>query len=225
MPRTLRVFSLFVLAAILLFGQEDKLPAAQGGIIGFVSTEAGMPPSGTQVCVAIQTENSRGINCRWSVGTGGGFTIEHLPPGSYGVFAINDGAGYSIDNQLPGQRVTIAANQLWQNISIRMRQPGGIVSGSVTDSVTGKPISTANVSYSGLDCNAGGSRRMKDSGTFDLAVPPSCDLVLTVTALGYRGWIFADPLHPSRPVLNLAAGQKKELEIQLEPLRPGPPSQ
>jgi len=123
-------------------------------------------------------ENSKTINCRWNVGTDGGFTIEQQPPGLYEIFAINDGAGYSIWNHSPGQRVTIPGNQFWQNITVRMSQQGGIVSGSVTDSLTGKPIPSANVSYSVLDCNAGGSTRIKDSGTFDLPIPPSCDLVI-----------------------------------------------
>jgi len=142
-------------------------------------------------------ENSKTINCRWNVGTDGGFTIEQLPPGLYEIFAINDGAGYLISNHSPGQRVTIPGNQFWQNITFRMSQQGGIVSGSVTDSLTGKPIPSANVSYSGLDCNAGGSTRIKDAGTSISQFLPAVILSF-VTALGYRGWIFSDPSHSSR---------------------------
>jgi len=35
-------------------------------------------------------------------------TIEHLTPGVYAVLATNDEEGYSIENQSPGQSVTVA---------------------------------------------------------------------------------------------------------------------
>lgn len=89
MLRTVFVLVLFFPAALPFYGQEDKLAVAQGGITGFVSTEAGQAPTGTLVCTKMQPDNSRGIDCRWSVGTDGRFTIDQLPPGSYQVFAIS----------------------------------------------------------------------------------------------------------------------------------------
>lgn len=225
MFRKLLSLVLFATAVLYCYGQGEKT-VEQGGITGFVGTEDGEPANEAQVCTANHSGHSKTINCRWSVGSDGHFRIDQLPLGSYEVFAINEASGYSIDNQSPGQRVTIAPNQLWQDVTIRMRQPGGIVSGSVIDGLTGKPIPSAHVSYSGLDCDAGGSTfRMKDSGFFDLIVPPNCDLVITATAHGYRGWVFVDPSNPSRPALNLAGGQRKQLDIRLEPLRTGSQSQ
>jgi len=209
MLRKLLSLVLFATAVLYCYGQGDKA-VERGGITGLVGGEDGQPASGTHVCTAIQSGHSESINCVWSVGSDGRFTIDQLPLGSYQLVAINEGAGYSIDNQRPGQRVTISANQLWQDITIRMRQPGGIVSGSVTDSLTGKPIRSANVSYSGLDCDAEGSTyRMNDSGALDLTVPPNCDLVIIARAHGYRGWVFTESSNPSRPALTLAAGQTK----------------
>jgi len=225
MLRKLLSLVLFATAVLYCYGQGDKA-AERGGITGFVGTEDGQPANGAHVCTTIQSGSSKTIDCLWSVGSDGHFTIDQLPVGSYQVFAVNEGLGYSIDNQSPGQRVKITPNQLWQDVTIRMRQPGGIVSGSVTDSLTGKPIRSAHVSYSGLDCDASGSTlQMNDSGAFDLTVPPNCDLVITATAHGYRGWIFVDPSNPSRPALNLATGQRKQLDVRLEPLRTGSQSQ
>jgi len=226
MLRGLAILNLCITATLLSYGQGDKSSIARGGVTGFVSKEDGQPANGAQVCTEIQSGDSKTINCKWPVGADGRFTIDQLPPGTYQIFAVNEDAGYSIETQGSGQRVTITPTQLWKDIVIRMRQPGGIVSGSVTDGLTGKPIRYAHVFYSGLDCESNASiYRMKDSGTFDLTVPPSCDLVLMARARGYRGWVFTDPSQSSRPVLNLAAGQRKEVHIRLEPLQTVSPSQ
>jgi hypothetical protein len=221
MLRTLLSLVLFITALLHCYGQGTKA-VVRGGITGFVGTEDQQPAIDAQVCLETQSGNTTSSTCRWSVGSDGHFTIDQLPIGSFQVFAIDQGLGYSIENQRPGQRVQITSNQPWQDITIQMRKPGGIVSGSITDSLTGKPIRPAWISYSGLDCNASGSTsRINESGAFDLTVPPNCDLVVMVTADGYRGWVFADPANPSRPVLNLAAGQRKHLDIRLEPVQTG----
>ncbi len=225
MLRTLLSLVVFATTVLYCYGQNGKA-AERGGITGFVGTEDQEIATDAQVCIETRSGNITSSSCRWSVGSDGHFTIDQLPIGSYQVFAIDESSGYSIENQRPGQRVKISPNQLWQDITIQMRKPGGIVSGSITDSLTGKPIRPAWISYSGLDCNASGSTsRINESGTFDLTVPPGCDLVVMVTANGYKGWVFADPSNPSRPVLNLAAGQRKQLDVRLEPLRTASQSQ
>jgi len=37
-------------------------------------------------------------------------------------------------------------------------------------------------------------------------------------AAGYKGWVYTDAASPSRPVLRVASGEKKMMNIQLEPL-------
>jgi hypothetical protein len=225
MLRTLLSLVVLTTALFYCYGQSGKA-VKRGGITGFVGTEDGQPAAGAEVCVESKSGKSTWDNCLWSVGSDGHFTIDQWPIGSYQIFAIDEHSGYSTENQRPGQSVKITSNQPWQDITIQMRKPGAIVSGSITDSLTGKPVRPAWISYSGLDCNASGSTsRINESGAFDLTVPPSCDLVVMVTANGYRGWVFADPSNPSRPVLNLAAGQRRQLDIRLEPARTGSPSQ
>jgi hypothetical protein len=106
MLRKLLSLVLFATAVLYCYGQGDKA-VERGGITGFVGTEDGQPANGAKVCTAIQSGNSRTIDCRSSVGSDGHFTIDRVPLGSYQVFAINEGSGYSIENQSPGQRVTI----------------------------------------------------------------------------------------------------------------------
>jgi uncharacterized surface anchored protein len=57
-------------------------------------------------------------NCLTTTDNEGQFTVKHLMAGTYQVFAINEAEGYSIQNQMPGQEVTIDANQPWPNVII-----------------------------------------------------------------------------------------------------------
>ena len=54
-----------------------------------------------------------------------------------------------------------------------------------------------------------------------MKLPASSDLVVIVTAQGYKGWVYTDSDDQSRPVLRMAAGEQKELDIELQPLPAG----
>jgi len=49
-------------------------------------------------------------------------------------------------------------------------------------------------------------------------VPPDVDVIVEVHADGYRRWFYVDPSNPSQPVLRVAPGEEKHLEVELEPL-------
>ena len=52
-------------------------------------------------------------------------------------------------------------------------------------------------------------------------VPPEKYLVLTISARGYKKWIYHDPSDPSRPAfIRLQSGEVKELLVELEPQAP-----
>ena len=89
--------------------------------------------------------------------------------------------------------------------------------GSITDKLTGRKIKNALVQITAID-GIGENSGTTVQSDFRLPVSPNCDLLVVVMAKGYRGWIYTDPSNPSRPVLHLASGEQKTVEIQLEPL-------
>jgi len=67
------------------------------------------------------------------------------------------------------------------------------------------------------DGSGGGSARTLD-GKFQMAVPINSDLLVLITANGYKGWIYTDALNSTHLVLRLASGERKLLDVELEPL-------
>ena len=127
------------------------------------------------------------------------------------------GEGYSIENQSPGLNVTLTPENPLQNVIIRLRPRGGVLTGSVTDKVSAKAIEDAYVSYIEIDNGGGGGNRRTVGGRFSMATPTESNLLIYVMATGYKGWVYTDSSNLSRPVLRLAAGDRKTVDVELEP--------
>jgi len=214
MPRKRLLLLVGVYLASVVCWAQDTPSRAEGGITGVVLTNGGQPATGARVCTSMRRGNGVHTNCTTTTDNEGQFTVKHLKAGAYQVFAINEAEGYSIQNQMPGQEVTIDANQSWPNVIITIRQDGrdGILIGSVTDKLTGRIISSATVQYTAIDSDGGGGSASLTSSlaeTVPVSVPSNCDLLVVVMAKGYRGWVYADPSNPSRPTMRLEPGERK----------------
>jgi hypothetical protein len=212
-----RSILLLFLALVPCWAQTRRSSAIEGGITGTVLTEDGQLAGGTKACTSARSGNNTSINCLVSVDKEGRFTIEHLKLGTYQVFAINDADGYSIENQSPGQTVTISADQPWENVTIRLLPRGGVLVGSITDKLTGENIHRAQIRFTAIDRDGEGGTSLVD-GEFHVTIPANCDVLVVVMANGYKGWIYTDGANPSRPVLSVGAGERKMMNVQLEPL-------
>lgn len=198
---------------------SDAPSAIDGGITGFVLTEAGQPAKGATPCASVwvvrptgPSENS-GATCE-SADDEGRFTIGYLKWGTYQVFALNSSGGYS---EAWPEEVTVSADQPWPNVTILLRSHGGLLVGSLTDKLTGKPIQ-GQLQYIAIDGGGSGSGSTLANGEFHVPIPPNCDVLVLAMAKGYKGWVYTDASRASRPVLRLAAGERKLFDIQLEPL-------
>jgi hypothetical protein len=118
---------------------------------------------------------------------------------------------------LPGQVVAIDVQHSRPSVTIRLHNRGPVVVAHIIDKSTGKPLDDAHLQYSGVDCDAGGDVLRGFQGQYSLPIPTDCDVMLIARAKGYRGWVYTDDESSSRPVLRLAAGQRKVLDIHLEP--------
>jgi hypothetical protein len=188
-----------------------------GRITGTVMDEHGQAVEDATVCLSVQSEGgSTSSICRIFTDHGQ-FQIPKVRFGTYGVFAIKEADGYSINNQSRGQKVTVSAANPSPEVTVRLRPGGAVLSGTVRDKSNGKPVKGVSVQYLDVDGKASGSSRLYTDGEFHVTLPPECDLVVIVSANGYKGWVYTDPLSPTRPVLRMDAGERKQLDIQLEP--------
>jgi uncharacterized surface anchored protein len=206
-------FLLFV--ELLACAQNKPQSLGNSGIVGTVLNEEGQLVEHAKACVSVTSGNNRTISCDVSTDKDGQFTIEGLKIGTYGIFAINESEGYSTDNQSPGQEVRITADEPWPNVTVRLRARGGVLVGSVRDRMNGRLVEAAWVEYIVVDNGGGGTTRT--DGEFQLTVPTDSDLLILVHAEGYKGWLYNDASSPTRPVVRVASGEKKVLDVELEP--------
>ena len=218
---------IFVLTATFLALAQEGLPffadGARGMIAGTVLDANGQVAEGARVCISVSTKDSdSGIadsisGCPILADKYGQFQLEHLKIGAYAVFAQDAAAHSSMDPET-GQKVTLTATAPYAHVTLRLKS-GGILLGSVTDALSGKPVHQFRVQYQELNREGSGGAYAYD-GHFRTLVPPASDLVVIVTAQGYKGWVYTDSDNQSRPVLRVAAGEQKELDIELQPLPP-----
>jgi hypothetical protein len=188
-----------------------------GRITGIVMDEDGRVIEDATVCLSVPLEGGSTSSMCTIFTDHGQFQIPKVKFGTYGVFAINVAEGYSIENQSPGHKVTVSAANPSPEVTVRLRPGGAVLSGTVRDKTDGKPVKGVFVQYLDVDGKASGSSPLNSDGEFHVTLPPGCDLVIIVSAKGYKGWVYTDPLSPTRPVLRLGVAERKQLDIQLEP--------
>lgn len=213
---------LLVLCAASCFGANKKSSVARyGEISGVVLTEEGLPAVDFQVCTQVHAKQSSMEEtltcCRARTNSEGRFTIKDIKAGRYELLATNYAEGYSIENQATGQVVRIEGKNLRSTVTIHLHNRYPVVVAHISDKNTEKPLDHVLLGYEGVDCEAGGSVLVGVQGQYSLPIPTDCDVTLIVRAKGYKGWVYTEPQNPSRPVLRLASGQRKMLNIQLEP--------
>jgi hypothetical protein len=218
---------IFVLSATLPTLAQEKSPffadEARGMIAGTVLDANGQVAESARVCLAVSYgDRNSGIttesSCPISADKYGQFQFEHLKIGSYTVFA-GDAADLSGVDAEQGPKVTLTADTPYAHVTLHLKT-GGILLGSVINASSGKPVRQFRVQYQELNREGSGGAYARD-GHFRMVVPPTSDLVVIVTAQGYKGWVYTDSDDQSRPVLRVAAGEQKELDIELQPLTPG----
>ena len=188
-----------------------------GRITGTVFDEHGQVTDGATVCLSVNSgSNSTRIDCLTTTDHGQ-FQMPKVGFGTYSVFAISEAQGYSMENQSPGERVTVSAANPAPDVTVRLRPGGAILTGTVRDKVSGEPVKGITVRYMDVDGGAMGSSGSPRDGEVHATLPTDRDLVIVIFARGYKGWVYTDPSSSSRPVLRLSPGEQKQVDVQLEP--------
>ena len=208
--------------AFVFLGCVTPLSIAQsvGRISGSVLDDHGQIVEGASVCLSQSTgKSSTTIDCTIAT-EHGQFQIPKVAFGTYHVFAVKEAEGYSTENQGPGEPVVVSAANPSPDVTIHLQAAGAILVGTVQDKSSGKPIKGASIRYVDVDDNAGGASSSHAGGEFSVTVPSERDLVIVVSAKGYKGWVYTDPSGSSRPMLRLIAGERRQLDVELEPGAP-----
>jgi hypothetical protein len=99
-------------------------------------------------------------------------------------------------------------------VVVNLGPKAGILTGTVSDAVTGKPIPAAFWLVQVKDRN----KWMGTSAApnFGVLIPPSKEMEVKVSVPGYEPWVYPDPAIPSQ-VLCMDPGSEIHLDIHLKP--------
>ena len=223
--------TLLLLASLPTFPQTANSSQPEGTITGTVLDENGQPFKRVQVCTYMRdapegSKAARGDCPAATTDEAGQFRIDHVAMGATSVEAIKPEDGYiAFAGTSVSKEVTLTPNQSSATVVLRLGPKAGRLLPSVTDKFTGEPIIDFEVRWTIFDPDA---PNISSSGGQGIShgirgaiVPPEKYLVLTISAPGYKQWIYRDPSDPSRPAfLRLQAGEEKELTVELEPQAP-----
>jgi hypothetical protein len=200
-----------------------------GLIEGTVAYENGSPVSGATVYASPMERPFQGIVPHSTTDETGHFAIHHLWLGKYGVGAEKLDEDYlNMTNQFYSdgkfETVNLTLHRSAATVTIRLGPKAGILSGTVSDSLTGAPLNPC-VEF----------RRARNPGNFlsgsglvnakyRVLVPSDTDVLMKVWYGGHKPWHYPGTVDKaqSRPI-NLKPGEEAKLNIRLEEDRDAPP--
>ncbi len=171
------------------------------------------------------SKEARG-DCPVTTDEAGQFRIDHMAMGTFGVEAIKPEDGYiAFAGTSVKKMVTLTPSQSASTVALKLGPKPGVVLPNVKDKLTVQPIISFQLSWEIVDAN---NPNRHSSGGQDITlgikhaiVPPEKYLLLTISAPGYKKWIYHDPSDPSQPALiRFQPGEEKELFVELEPQAP-----
>jgi hypothetical protein len=151
---------LFALPTYAQGGQASSSAQPEGTISGFVLDPHDRIVEHASVCTRSFSNNETMTNCRTLTDQNGRFTIEHVPMDSYSVVAAKEEDGYSMVEQIPGQKVVLTADRPLAQLTLKLGPRSGRLIGTARDKGTGKPIGPEGklwITYVSVEGNGTGS--------------------------------------------------------------------
>jgi hypothetical protein len=207
------------LLAISFLTPAQGKEVGEGVIQGVVLGEGGQPVRGAKVHAELNGVAMAKKIRYVKTDENGFFLIDRLDFGNYYVGAMKEEEGYGnsdasffSDNPLPMAQIT--AQHRSADVVVNLGPKAGILTGTISDALTGKPIPA------GFDL-AQVKDRTRWMGTsaspnFRVLIPSSKEIEVKVSAPGYEAWVYPDPAVPSQ-VLRLDSGSEMHLDIKLKP--------
>jgi hypothetical protein len=149
----------------------------------------------------------------------GEYRFQKLPLASYIVYADDEAAGFSrVSTGLPGgsvSEVEITADHPETESDFSLPPKAGFIRIHLTNRKTRAPISDMTVSVLPLDKPDSGLFTLSGGSAQLILVPPDRNLLLRVTAEGFREW--DESIGTGRHV-NVPSESRLMLDVQLDPL-------
>jgi hypothetical protein len=224
------LLTLLILGALPSFPQTGDSSQPEGTISGTVLDEQGQPFRGVKVCTYMPgapsgSKEARG-GCPVATDEAGQFRIDHVAMGTFTVEVIKPEDGYvAFAGTSVKETVTLGPSQSSATVVLKLGPKPGVLLPTVKDKLTGQPIISFQVSWEIVDSNSpnrsySGGQTL-EQGAKRAFVPPAKPLILTISASGYKKWIYHDSSDPSRPAfIRLQPGEEKDLIVELEPQAP-----
>lgn len=196
----------------LAVAQRLQKPQEQGHITGTVVNDDGDPIRYATICTVVKrTDGGSSTSC------GGAEPDEHgnfdiaVPLATNGIYADSREAGYLHEDSKPGSEtpVSLSASQPTTHVVLRVGVRPAKIKFTVTDRDTGKAIESFQVRWIALD----DSRSFTTDFRRPLLVPANTDVVIAVTARGYKTWLYSEG-NPSEP-LRFHSGEEREIPAEL----------
>jgi hypothetical protein len=202
---------------LALYPQKGGL-TGDGRITRTVVNSDGEPVSQALICTTIHSSPNSSRTEYGPVRTDkdGRFELDHLPIGEIGIFAEKREAGYWTEDQKSTQTVSLTSQDPLAPVLLRVGPPPGELTIAVRDKVTGKPVQSSKVRTT----QGAHTFINENSSTTIVWVRPDADVMVQISAPGYKTWYYIDPDDPSQPVLRLHAGENKTVDAYLEPKPP-----
>ncbi len=216
----LRLRALSFLLLLVPFFTSGRNTEIGGGVIqGVVRDDVANPLPGAKVHAELKgVAMAKAIRFVES-DQNGFFVIDRLDFGTYYVEAMKEEDGYggmswSFFNDKPLPTVQISAQTRIADIVVSLGPKAGILTGTIRDAITGKPISAGFDLVQVKD-------RTKWMGTgaaphFRVLIPSSKDIEVKVSAPGYDTWVYPGPKLAPQP-LRMEPGSETVLDILLSP--------
>jgi len=207
------------LLAISLVTPAQKTEIGEGVIQGVVLGEAGRPVRGARVHAELKGVPMAKAIRYVETDESGFFLIDRLDFGHYYVGAMKEEEGYgSTDsgffNDLPLITAEVSAQQRIAQVVVNLGPKAGILTGTISDAATGKPLPAGFWLVQVKDRN----KWMGTSAApnFRVLIPSSKEMEVKVSAPGYEAWVYPNPTIPSQ-VLRMDPGSEMHLDIHLKP--------
>lgn len=214
----LRRLLLPLLAISSLFPAQGR-EVGEGVIQGVVLDEGARPVRGAKIHAELKgvamAKKIRYVETDES----GFFLIDRLDFGNYYVGAMKEEEGYgSTDsgffNDLPLITAEVSAQHRIAQVVVNLGPKAGILTGTISDAATGKPIPAGFWLVQAKDRN----KWMSTSAApdFRVLIPSSKEMEVKVSAPGYEDWVYSNPAIRSQ-VLRMDPGSEIHLDIHLRP--------